>query len=326
MIKTFTKMKYWDRIPAKGALIVLGLLSGVGDKVGSFPAAQQVSEPALREGLAVFQSGDLGSAERAFLKAVRDFPNSAQARYFLGLTYRAQDRFAEALREFREALKIDENYVDVYLQRGIAHFKLEQHGSARRWIEKYLDVRPGDSLAYFGLGKVLLELYSYQEAIEAFRKAQVAYPQPSRTLSEIGFAYLNLGQYREARRVLEESVSLDPRNIDGLLNLGVALLDEAEWQEALSCFERILALQSNHVEARFYVALTHVKQGNLDKALNLFHALSERDPDHTKTYYQLALIYRRLNQPEKAKEALETFKRLQALEFSKRKKTSKTYQ
>jgi hypothetical protein len=53
----------------------------------------------------------------------------------------------------------------------------------------------------------------------------------------------------------------------------------------------------------------------------LFQLVVQQVPDHLKAYYQMALTYSRLNQPDRAQEALQTFKRLEALEQSRRKRT-----
>jgi thioredoxin-like negative regulator of GroEL len=59
--------------------------------------------------------------------------------------------------------------------------------------------------------------------------------------------------------------------------------------------------------------------GEFAKALPLFQAVVQQQPNHLKANYQLAQTYFRLNEPDKGREALATYKRLQDLERSERK-------
>ena len=59
---------------------------------------------------------------------------------------------------------------------------------------------------------------------------------------------------------------------------------------------------------------------NLEKALAQLQASIHYSPNNAKAYYELALTYHQLNQPEKANDALQSFRKLQALEQEKLKK------
>ena len=97
-------------------------------------------------------------------------------------------------------------------------------------------------------------------------------------------------------------------------------LDQGDQQRARSYFEKILTLRPDHPEAQYYLGYIYFNERNFEKALPLFQSVVQHVPDHLKAYYQLAQTYFRLHEPDRAQEALQTFKRLEALERSQRKR------
>ena len=58
-------------------------------------------------GLGWYKMGDFSLAERLFLRALENNPDSASAHLHLGMTYREQGRAAEARKEWETALQLD---------------------------------------------------------------------------------------------------------------------------------------------------------------------------------------------------------------------------
>ena len=94
-------------------------------------------------------------------------------------------------------------------------------------------------------------------------------------------------------------------------------LEQSAPERARVWFEKILNLRPGHPEAQYYLGYIYFTERKFEKALPLFQSVVQQVPDHLKAYYQLALTYSRLNQPDRAQEALQTFKRLEALQRSR---------
>ena len=92
-------------------------------------------------------------------------------------------------------------------------------------------------------------------------------------------------------------------------------------QGASQPFEKILVLDSNHADARYYTAVVYFNERELDAAARILEGVVEKHPHHMKAYYQLALTHERLGENAKAREALENFKRLEAQERDRKKRS-----
>jgi tetratricopeptide (TPR) repeat protein len=126
-----------------------------------------------------------------------------------------------------------------------------------------------------------------------------------------------VSRYQEAREALEKALALDSENLDALLYLGMLDLAQSAPERARIWFEKILNLRPGHPEAQYYLGYIYFTERKFEKALPLFQSVVQQVPDHLKAYYQLALTYSRLNQPDRAQEALQTFERLEALQRSR---------
>jgi tetratricopeptide (TPR) repeat protein len=227
---------------------------------------------------------------------------------------------SEALGMFDEVLQLDPSYTSAFLQKGIALSELRRYREARLPLEKYLDVHPDDAFALIKLGEALCGLGKFPEAVESFKRASATSgPQASLAFSQLGFAYYDEARNQDALVALDKALKIDPQNLDAILYTGMVYLDEGDQPRARSCFERVLALNPSHLEAQYYMGYIFFSAGEFAKALPLFQSVVQQQPGHLKANYQLAQTYFRLNEPEKGREALETYRKLQELERSQRK-------
>ena len=69
-------------------------------------------------------SGDVSNAEQTLQAVVKDVPNNIQAHYALGVAFQKQGNLAQAVSEWREALRLNPNFLDA--QRAIANASMQQ--------------------------------------------------------------------------------------------------------------------------------------------------------------------------------------------------------
>ncbi|MBV9033045.1 MAG: tetratricopeptide repeat protein, partial [Acidobacteriaceae bacterium] len=87
--------------------------------VGMAGIAQASSDP-LSDGIATLQRGDPAHALPLLRRAVGEKPSSASAHNFYGFALGRTGAVEEAIRQFREALKIDPRYPDALYNLGTA--------------------------------------------------------------------------------------------------------------------------------------------------------------------------------------------------------------
>lgn len=160
---------------------------------------------------------------------------------------------------------------------------------AIRHYREALRLRPNHANALNNLGNALLRQGKAAEAEVALRRALAAEPGHPNARNNLSQALLAQGRLNEAVRELEELIRREPRFAPAHANLGGALLlMGAPMPKATEHFARALGLDPRLAEARFNLALLHAAQGSHAEAIALLREGLRRQPDDQPTRQLLA--------------------------------------
>ena len=129
-------------------------------------------------------------AIEAYKQAIRIDPDYVKAHYNLGLDYRKLGNYAKAIEAYKQAIRIDPDYVDAHINLGVA---------------------------YSALG-------NYAKAIEAYKQAIRIDPDYTLVHANLGIAYGELGNYTKAKESFQQAIRIDPDYVDAHYNLGVTYI------------------------------------------------------------------------------------------------------
>ncbi len=200
---------------ARGALSIGVLLLGIVLLVSPDLHAQQRSdEPAgvyVDRGILKYDEKKYAEALQEFLQAFRIDPESAEVRYFLGITYLALDNADEAILHLEKARRLEANDLDMAFNLGVAYFA---KGDYERAQTQFLFVHQRDpkreNLGFY-LGFIHFNRKEYERALAYFQEnvsTDVRFQQQNRFY--IGLTEHHLGRDAEATRDLGEAVALRP--------------------------------------------------------------------------------------------------------------------
>lgn len=121
-------------------------------------------------------SGQYAAGAKAFQEDVRAHPGSSAAHYYLGRLLLAQDRAAEALPHFEQAVRLAPRDADCRFWAGVAQGVLGQPDAERASYLAVLALEPrhGDALTY--LGHNLLEQGDVAGALARYHAALAIWP------------------------------------------------------------------------------------------------------------------------------------------------------
>src|SRR6266568_3607768 len=175
----------------------------------------------MRRVIAVMLSATLaaacaGSAEQARRHAAR------------GDEYFAADRFDAAVIEYRNALKQQPKWADVHLKLADTYTALGKAEEAYRAYASAIELIPGNTRSYLGMGRLLLDA----------------------------------GMYNEAKLRAELILDRDPHNVDALLLYGRALNQQGRFKDAIGAFNTALAIDGRPA---VYDGLGQAKAGLRDQ-------------------------------------------------------------
>ncbi len=167
--------------------------------------------------------------ETLFAHAVTVTRDNEIAHLNLGVVYEKQGRAAEAMREYRLALKI--NPQRAHTHNNIADL-LDSSGHPDEALAEYqtaLRLDPDALPAHLNLGNLLVELGRHSEAAEQFELAAKIDPANARPHLEMGKALLKQGRDAEAVGEFHTARQLNPDDYQILANLArVLAADENE--------------------------------------------------------------------------------------------------
>jgi len=178
------------RFPAR-LMVIFGLIV-----IFTSPARAQGQDLAEKSHRAkeLMDSGKAAEAVPIYRELVREIPGNPGLAVDLGLALDMSGSKAEAMLEYRAALKIDANFFPAMLLLGTAYLDLGQPAKAVEPLERSLEVQPGSPDAQETLAEALLVLGRLAEAERHFREVSRLDPTSSKAWFGLGLCYEGLAQ------------------------------------------------------------------------------------------------------------------------------------
>ena len=161
--------------------------------------------------------GKTEKAIQAYKKAIpyhrdRDDLNTA-----LGNLYFAEDRFEEAVVQYKKAAKTNPSANNRFAL-GQAYIKTGELSKAEAEFNTYIRQEPESAYGHYGLGQAYNAQGHYEDAIEQFETALEKQRDFYDVYADMGYAYADSGQMDEAQKVLEILEQKD-ESLAAVLNL-----------------------------------------------------------------------------------------------------------
>lgn len=201
-------------------------------------------------GVAFGQAGDRGRAKEHYLASIALRPSWAGSFNNYAAILLKEGRAAEALAQFREAIRIAPKDPRGHYGAGLALAALGRDEPALLWYRDALRLNPGLSVAYTDLGAALARLGRLLEAELVFREGMRLRPEDPLLPYNLGLTLAALGRQGEAIAAFDAAVRLRPDFADAYNDLGVSCVAAGDIVRATSAFEAVLRIQPGHVAAR----------------------------------------------------------------------------
>ncbi len=153
-------------------------------------------------------------------KALSIKPDYSPSHNAAGLVCACMGKFNEAIVYFREAVRLDDNFVEAWSNLGNAQSAAGDFNAAIISFKEALRRNPNFFEAYYNMGNCLRETNNFDEAITCYKAALNVRPVSAEALTNLGEALQTIGNFTEAenyyRRILELS---DKKNSVAYSNL-----------------------------------------------------------------------------------------------------------
>ncbi|MFT7617876.1 MAG: serine/threonine protein kinase/Tfp pilus assembly protein PilF [Planctomycetota bacterium] len=204
----------------------------------------------------------------AYRNAIRIKPDSAWTRMSIGLVLKRQGKVAEAIVEFKEALRLGSyNDSHVYNSLGLALKSQGKFDEAIATFREGIRVEPRNLFPRLNLGQQLLNQGKIDEAIIEFREVIRIRPDSGHALNGLCRALSRQGKTDEAIAVIQEAIRLDPNNARWHEELGNLFLGQRMYDEAVIAFREMVRLMPYDVDAHRMLGLAFGIQSRFDEAV-----------------------------------------------------------
>ncbi|MGA2135370.1 MAG: tetratricopeptide repeat protein [Bryobacteraceae bacterium] len=143
-------------------------------------------------------------------------PGSFRVNQVSAEIFEIQGRYAEAAAEYRKAIEKNPAALNLHFRLGrvllIESHAPENMALARQAFEAELALNPGDAVAEYEIGQILLTGQQTAEAVRRFEHAAALSPDFPEALEALAKARMDAKQYPEAIALLEKVVHLQPAN------------------------------------------------------------------------------------------------------------------
>ncbi|MCZ7667845.1 MAG: tetratricopeptide repeat protein [Chloroflexi bacterium] len=181
---------------------------------------------------------------------------------------------------------------------GIVYRKNGRYQDAIAAYHKAIELDPNDATAYNNLGNVYSENSRYQDAINAYHKAIESRPHYAAPHNGLGIVYRKNGRYQDAIAAYHKAIELDPNDATAYNNLGNVYRANGRYQDAIAAYHKAIELDPHYALHTMAWALSTARIGRYPDAINAYHKAIELDPNDALPQMSLAGIYRKLGQEE----------------------------
>ena len=214
----------------------------------------QAKQQEVKALINTLNSGQLTQAESLAKDLVAKHPTMFILHHVLALALDGQQKFAEAVMSYQNALKLQPNSSDLQFNLGIALTQINRLDEAADAYQQAIRIQPSFFEAYGNLGTILQRQGKLKEAIASYQKGLKINPQDARAYFNCGTALRDKGDLTTAIDYYKKAIQLFPNYTDAHNNLGETLRDVGDMDAAVKSYLAALALNPEHANANYNMA------------------------------------------------------------------------
>ena len=230
-------------------------------------------------GVALNAEGNPQEAVRWYREALRVRPVYPEAQSNLGVALVAMGDAKGAIRHLEEALSIWPAYANGRNNLGTAREAAGDVPAAIRQYREAVRLDPDHAQARNNLARLLARTGGSEEAIHHHREAVRIRPDWAEAHRDLGTTLASAGRVPEAIASFQEALRLRPGDAASSNGLGMALASSGRLEEATRRFEEAVRADPLLAEAHNNLGTSLASRGDLDGAMRHFEEAARLRPD-----------------------------------------------
>jgi tetratricopeptide (TPR) repeat protein len=211
-----------------------------------------------------------------------------------------------AIEEFKKALLLNPDNVNVHNSLGVCYGVLGAYEAALHSFEAALERTPEDVMALYNTGLSHLMIGDRGQALHYLRQASRIGEPVFEVAFQTGRLHLETGEAAEARPFLESATRLNPRSALAWRLMGECLFALDEIPEAVAAYKRAIKLNPGDAEALSTLGWLFDRQGENPEITTIFcEQAVDIAPDNGLFQYRLGMLYLKQQRRDDALAALQ---------------------
>ncbi len=207
-----------------------------------------------------------------------DLPNSARAAFNYGAALQQNGRLDEAEKAYRDALRLDPNYVKVHINLAMTLIGKSKFDEAKTHYERALQLEPNSGEVRAGYAYLLERLGQPDEARAEYERALSVGPKSARLLYTYGAFLDKRGDLDGAIAQYQRAVELEPKFVDAHAELATALLTKGDVKQAEAHYLAAMQINPNRADIHSNFGSLLLKEGRTSQAIMEYEEALRIDP------------------------------------------------
>jgi len=289
------------------ACLLIVIMSAACDAVAQTP------EDLYARGMQAVRRGEYPQALQYLHRAIDLHPEFAKAHAALGTVYLQLGDFPASGKALTHALRMVPNLMQAESNLALLYAKTERFDDAIRVYQDLIQKHPESLQVWLGIASAYQQANRYEAAIEAYQESLKRSPNHTAAMSNLASCYEAVKQETQAIRYYKAALAQDPDLPMANGNLGAIYQKQGELDKALPLLENAVRHDPRFTAARYCLGLVLTKKREFQRAVVQYQQVIGQQSDHVGAYYNLAQALFRLKRPEEGKQAMEIYRRLNAI-------------
>lgn len=205
-----------------------------------------------------------------------------------------------AIADFDQAISLNPEFVQAYLQRGVAHEFKGDYDHAVSDFDRAIQLDPDFRPAYTNRGLAYIRIGDFVGAIADFTTAISIEPDFAGSYYGRGLAYFYQRKYDQAIADFSRAIEIAPAFIDAYFQRGHTYIRAEEYELAVADYDRVIEQAPQNAAAYNNRCWSYFNLGEYEQALPDCERSIELDPNNANTLDSRARVYKALGRVENA--------------------------
>ncbi len=223
--------------------------------------------------------GKISSAKTALKKFMKSGEENPDAFFLLGHALMREEKFADALENFRKAVALNSSS-PVYLNAlGVLLFMMHAYDEAEETLRSALAISPSNMEVMGNLGILFRHTGYHDEALECLRTVRLNGSPSLKILEELGEELMRHNELLRALKLFEMIHKQVPSNVNALNKMALIHSVAGRWEIAEKFWRDALSLDPRSAEVYSHRGTALMNKGEMGKAIESIEKALSIDPD-----------------------------------------------